>query len=274
MTRIALFVKDSPKARNTAAEIVDFLKSRDYRVLQLLNKPRAGVNRNLKGFDLMVVVGGDGTFLAGARLASRFGVPLLGVNEGRFGFLTEVERHEAVDILKEVLHGKVSKQKRMMLSTYLIRNGKRKFLGNYLNDVVISKSAIARIMEIEVSTDGDFMVHVYGDGVIVSTPTGSTAYALSAGGPIIYPDSENLLFVPICPHTLSNRPVVLPSEFSLKLRVLSPDRACYLTMDGQKGMYLKKGDTVEVRKSKRYCYIYTHPQKSFFEILREKLKWG
>ena len=274
MKRIALFIKDSEEAKTTASEITEFLNSRNYSVLRLLNRPEFVGGVNLRGFMLMIVVGGDGTFLAGARLASRFGVPLLGVNEGRFGFLTEIERHEAIDVLREVLSGKVKKRRRMMLSTYLLRGKVRKFLGDYLNDVVVSKSAIARIMEIEVFANEDFMVHIYGDGAIISTPTGSTAYALSAGGPIIYPDSENLLFVPICPHTLSNRPVVLPPGFSLRLRILSPDRACYLTMDGQKGMYLRSKDVVEVRRSGRYCEIYTHPQKSFFEILRGKLKWG
>ncbi|RLJ71575.1 NAD+ kinase [Hydrogenivirga caldilitoris] len=274
MSRIALFVKDSEGAKNTAEEISEFLLTRGYVVKKILNQPPKGTISNLKGYRLMIVVGGDGTFLAGARLASRFGVPLLGVNEGRFGFLTEVERHEAVHIIGELLAGKLRKQRRIMLSTYLYRGRNRRFLGNYLNDVVVSKSAIARIMEIEVFANEDFMVHLYGDGVIVSSPTGSTAYALSAGGPILYPDSENILLVPICPHTLSNRPVVLPSGFSLKLRVLSPDRACYLTMDGQEGMYLKNKDIVEVRRSKRFCEIYVHPEKSFFEILRGKLKWG
>lgn len=274
MSRVALFVKDSEEAKKTAEEIAEFLKSKGHTVKKLLNRPPLGVNLNLKGYRLMVVVGGDGTFLAGARLASRFGIPLLGINEGRFGFLTEIERHEAVEVLKRLFSGKLKRQRRMMLSTYLNRGRRRRFLGNYLNDVVISKSAIARIMEIEVFADDNFMVHIYGDGVIVSSPTGSTAYALSAGGPIIYPDSENILFVPICPHTLSNRPVVLPSNFSMKLKVLSPNRACYLTMDGQEGMYLDRGDVVEVRKSRRFCDIYVHPEKGFFEILRRKLRWG
>ena len=274
MKRVALFVKDSDEARKTALEIQAFLGRKGFRILKLFNRPDLIGRVSLRGFKLMVVVGGDGTFLAGARLASRFGVPLVGVNEGRFGFLTEIERQEMLDVLERVLSGKAKKQRRMMISTYLIRNGVRRFLGDYLNDVVISKSAIARIMEIEVYADNDFMVHIYGDGVIVSTPTGSTAYALSAGGPIIYPDSENLLFVPICPHTLSNRPVVLPATFSLKFKVMSQDRACFLTMDGQKGMYLRNRDVIEVRKSKRYCDIFIHPGKSFFEILREKLKWG
>lgn len=274
MGRIALFVKDSEEAKSTALEIESFLKSKGYSILYLLNRPEITAKANLRGFRLVVVVGGDGTFLAGARLASRFGVPLLGINEGRFGFLTEVERHEAVDVLGQVLSGRIKSQRRMMLSTYLVRRGSRRFLGDYLNDVVVSKSAIARIIEVEVSAGKDFMVRVYGDGVIVSTPTGSTAYALSAGGPIVYPESESLLFVPVCPHTLSNRPVVLPSSFPLKLKVLSSDLVCYLTMDGQRGMHLRRGDVVEVRGSKRYCEIYTHPEKSFFEILRGKLRWG
>ncbi len=274
MSGIAIFVKDSEKAKSTAEELANFLKGKGYKVKRILNRPPSGVSPNIRGYRLMVVVGGDGTFLAGARLASRYRVPLLGVNEGRFGFLTEVERHEALDVLRELLAGKLKKQRRMMLSTYLYRGKRRKFLGNYLNDVVVSKSAIARIMEIEVFANEKFMVHVYGDGVIVSSPTGSTAYALSAGGPIIYPDSENILFVPICPHTLSNRPVVLPADFSVRFRVLSPDRACFLTMDGQEGMYLKNRDVVEVKRSRRFCEIYVHPDKGFFEILREKLRWG
>ncbi len=274
MWRVVLFLKDSEEARRTGEEVYEFLKGKGCKVKRITNKPGVERGTNLRNYNLMVVIGGDGTFLAGARIASRFGVPLVGINEGRFGFLTEIEKHEAVDILRNILSGKAKTQRRMMLSTYLKRNGRRKFLGNYLNDVVISKSAIARIMEIEVYANESFMVHIYGDGVIVSTPTGSTAYALSAGGPIIYPNSENILFVPICPHTLSNRPVVLPSKFSIGLKVLSDDRACFLTMDGQKGLFLEKGDIIEIKKSKRYCDIYLHPEKGFFEILREKLRWG
>ncbi len=274
MKRVALFVKNSQGAKGTSSELEDLVRSKGLKPYTLINKRGIENKVNLRGFSLMIVVGGDGTFLAGARIASRFGVPLVGVNEGRFGFLTEIEREEAVEVIEEILKGRAKKHRRIMVSTYLVRKGRRKFLGNYLNDVVITKSSIARIMEIEVSAGDSYMVRVYGDGVIASTPTGSTAYAMSAGGPIIYPDSENILFVPICPHTLSNRPVVLPGEFSLKFKVLSPDNACYLTMDGQKGMYLKEGDIVEVSKSKRFCEIYMHPKKDFFEILRDKLRWG
>ncbi len=274
MRKIALFVKRSPRVQETADEVYRFLKSRGCSVKRMVNSPGLEKKVSLRGYHLMVVVGGDGTFLAGARIASRFGVPLVGINEGRFGFLTEVEREEAADVLGDILSGRGRKQRRMMISTYLVRGKVRKFLGDYLNDVVVSKSNIARIMEMEVYAGNSFMVHVYGDGVIVSTPTGSTAYALSAGGPILYPDSESLLFVPICPHTLSNRPVVLPPDYSIRVRILSGSEESFLTMDGQRGMYLHEGDEVEVRRSRRYCEIYLHPRKGFFEILREKLRWG
>ncbi len=274
MRKVILFRKNSSKAKSTAESIHRILREKGCRTAHLVNAPGLERRVNLKGYDLMVVVGGDGTFLSGARIAAKFGVPVVGVNEGRFGFLTEIGKEEAHEVLTDILRGKGKKQRRMMISTYLIRRGVRKFLGDYLNDVVISKSAIARIMEMEIYAGDSFMVHVYGDGVIISTPTGSTAYALSAGGPIMYPDSENLLFVPICPHTLSNRPVVLPPDFSLRVRILSGSRESFLTMDGQRGMFLQEGDEVEVRKSRRYCEIYLHPRKGFFEILREKLRWG
>ncbi len=274
MKRIFLFVKDSEKAKETSLSIQEFLKVQGCKVTTFLNASGTPKGLSLKGYDLMVVVGGDGTFLAGARLASRFGVPVVGVNEGRFGFLTEIEKEEAFDILRDILKGRGKRQRRMMLSTLLRRGNLTKPLGDCLNDVVVSKSSIARIMELEVFANEEPVVKIYGDGVIVSTPTGSTAYALSAGGPIVYPDSENLLLVPICPHTLSNRPLLLPPNFTLKVRVLSKDRACFLTLDGQRGMYLNKGDLVEVRRSKRYCTIYVHPEKSFFEILKTKLRWG
>ncbi len=271
---VFFFVKDSEKALGTAEELGRFLKSRGVNYKLFINRKDAKYKKPLKKFSLMVVVGGDGTFLAGARLASRWGVPLVGINEGRFGFLTEIEPSEACEMLDSILKGRAKPQKRMMLSTYLYRRGSRRFLGNYLNDVVVSKTAIARIMEIECFSGDRFMMSVFGDGVIISTPTGSTAYALSAGGPIVYPTSENLLFVPICPHTLSNRPMVIPSDFRISLRISSKNRSAYLTMDGQQGLYLEEGDTVEVKKSPIYCRVYTNPRYSFFDTLRKKLKWG
>ncbi len=272
MERVLIFIKGSRKAVDTALEIRSFLLSKGVRVGTVVS--RGSKTISVRGYDLMVVVGGDGTFLAGARVASAFGVPVVGVNEGRFGFLTEVEREEAERVLGEILEGRVKPQPRVMLSTHLIRGGRKKPLGSYLNDVVISKSAISRITEVEVFVNGKFMVRVYGDGVIIATPTGSTAYALSAGGPILYPDLEALLVVPVCSHTLSNRPVVLPSYFRVLLKPVSVSESAYLTMDGQRGMSLREGDLVEVSVSPRRCLVYPNPRRGFFETLQRKLRWG
>ncbi|MCS6957937.1 MAG: NAD(+)/NADH kinase [Aquificaceae bacterium] len=272
--KILLFVKDTQSAKETADKVKEFLKQIGAEVELFVNRRECEEKPSLEGVKLLIVVGGDGTFLAGARLVAKHSIPILGVNEGRFGFLTEVERHEMEEVIRHVLDGSLKPQKRMMLSAYLRRGDSESYMGDYLNDVVVSKESLARMVEIEISVQEEMVLRVYGDGAIVSSPTGSTAYALSAGGPIIYPLSEALLFVPICPHTLSNRPLLLPAHFEIKLTNLSPDHMAYLTLDGQEGMSLKKGDTVIVRKSENYCLMYANPKRSFFSILREKLRWG
>ncbi|MEN3028163.1 MAG: NAD(+)/NADH kinase [Aquificaceae bacterium] len=272
--RVLLFVKDSPPALQTSEVVRETLRSSGLEVEVFINRREEKKKPEVGSFALMVVVGGDGTFLAGARLASREGVPLLGVNQGRFGFLTEVEREEVKGVIESLLKGNIKPQKRMMLSATILRGTQETYLGDYLNDVVISKESLARMVEVDVLVEGEQVLRVYGDGVILSSPTGSTAYALSAGGPILYPLSEALLFVPICPHTLSNRPLLLPPDFEVKLLNLSEDHMAYLTLDGQEGMSLKRGDRVLVKKSEHYCLMYPNPKRSFFNILREKLKWG
>jgi len=227
-----------------------------------------------KDYELFLVVGGDGTFLSAARIASRYGVPLVGINEGRFGFLTEIKKDELEEVLPLILEGKSKLQERLMIDVFLKRKNKLRYLGNYLNDAVVSKSSIARIIRTKVFVGKEEVLEVFGDGVILSTPTGSTAYALSAGGPIIYPESKNLLFVPICPHTLSNRPLVLPAEFEVRFRVVSKNMEAFLTLDGQEGFSLKKDDEVIIKRSQYSCKMYAHPYKSFFGVLKEKLKWG
>ncbi|MCS6876574.1 MAG: NAD(+)/NADH kinase [Aquificaceae bacterium] len=272
--RALLFVKDEAKTVETAKNVAKVLEKFGLKTSTFVNRRSVGEKPSLKGFELLVVVGGDGTFLAGARLASKECVPVLGINQGRFGFLTEVEIGELEEALEDILRGRVSPQKRMMLSASLLREGKELFLGDYLNDVVVSKGSLARMVETDVLVQEEHVLRVYGDGIIVSSPTGSTAYALSAGGPIIYPLSENILLVPICPHTLSNRPLLLPSDFEIKLLNFTEDYMAYLTLDGQEGMDLKKGDVVLIKKSERFCLMYPNPKRSFFSILKEKLKWG
>ncbi|WP_340690412.1 NAD(+)/NADH kinase [Hydrogenobacter thermophilus] len=272
--KVLIFVKDSQTAIETSRKIEEFLKGKGISTEVFVNLRGNRCRLNLKDKDLLLVIGGDGTFLAGARLVAKHRIPILGINEGRFGFLTEVEKENAFEVLELLLEDRLSIQKRMMVSAYIRRGGKQHFLGDYLNDVVVSKSTIARMLELDAYAGKDFMMRVYGDGIIISTPTGSTAYALSAGGPIVYPLSENLLFVPICPHTLSNRPLVLPSGFEIRIVNLSPDNMAFLTLDGQKGMALKRGEEIIIKKSKHYCLMYPNPKRGFFEILKEKLRWG
>ncbi len=272
--KILLFVKETKSAIETAQRVKSILLSLGKEIEVFINRRDSKQKPNLKGIDLLVVIGGDGTFLAGARLVAKHFIPILGINEGRFGFLTEVEKEEMEEILIKVLNGQVQPQKRMMLSAILKRGKEERYLGDYLNDVVLSKKSLARMVEVDVFIEGEHTLRIYGDGVIVSSPTGSTAYALSAGGPIIYPLSEALLFVPICPHTLSNRPLVLPPNFEISLKNISQDDMAYLTLDGQEGLTLKKEDEIVVRKSSSYCLMYPNPKRTFFNILKEKLRWG
>lgn len=272
--KVLLFVKDSQRAKEVSHKVELFIRSLGIQTTVFVNERGRKEKPSLEGIDLIVVVGGDGTFLAGARLGSKSGVPLLGINVGRFGFLTEVEIEELQEVFRLLLEGKIEPQRRMMLSAFLRRGKEEIYLGDYLNDVVVSKESLARMVEVEIELKGEKVLKVYGDGVIISTPTGSTAYALSAGGPILYPLMEALLFVPICPHTLSNRPLVVPADFEIRLVNLSEDHMAYLTLDGQEGMSLKKDDLVIVRKAQRYCLMYPNPNRSFFSILKEKLRWG
>lgn len=272
--RVLLFVKDSQRAREVSQKVEQYIRSLGIQAEVFVNERSKGEKPSVEGVDLIVVVGGDGTFLAGARLGSKSGVPLLGINVGRFGFLTEIEQEELEEVFGLLLEGKIEPQRRMMLSAFLQREGKNIYLGDYLNDVVVSKESLARMVEVEMELKGEKVLRVYGDGVIVSTPTGSTAYALSAGGPILYPLMEALLLVPICPHTLSNRPLVVPADFEVRLVNLSEDHMAYLTLDGQEGMSLKRNDVVLVKKAQHYCLMYPNPRRSFFNILKEKLKWG
>ncbi|AAC07026.1 NAD(+)/NADH kinase [Aquifex aeolicus] len=274
MRKVLVFLKNSKKAFETFKRVERVLKDLNLSYKKFINRKELFKVLKPKDYELFLVIGGDGTFLSAARIASRFGVPLVGVNEGRFGFLTEIKKEEIKKVLPLVLEGRAKLQERLMIDVYLRSRNRLRYLGNYLNDAVISKSSIARIIRTKVFINGEEVLEVFGDGVILSTPTGSTAYALSAGGPIVYPESQNLLFVPICPHTLSNRPLVLPSKFEVKFKVVSENMEAFLTLDGQEGFHLKKGDEVIVKRSRYVCRMYSHPRKSFFGILKEKLRWG
>ena len=224
--------------------------------------------------DVIIVLGGDGTMLSVCRLVGDKGIPILGVNIGGLGFLTEVQKDEIYDVLENVLTEKCPLEERTMLSACVYRDSK--CIAEYIamNDVVVNKGALARIIDLETYINHAYVNTFKADGLIVSTPTGSTAYALSAGGPILFPTLNSLVLAPICPHTLTNRPIVLPDDVLIEIVLRSQTEDVFLTLDGQVGFSLMLNDIVEVRKSPFTTKLLTPCGKDYFQILRTKLKWG
>ena len=224
--------------------------------------------------DLIVVLGGDGTLLSVSRSAGSRAVPILGVNLGTLGFLTEITLDELFATLEQVLAGDVRVETRMRLDVVAERGGAP--LGRYLalNDAVISGAALARMIDLETRADGLDVTTYHADGLIVSTPTGSTAYSLSAGGPILLPEVEAMVLTPICPHTLTQRPLVVPQSSTVEIIVRSRGEGVRVTADGQEGHALQEGDRVVVKRSDHPLLLVSSPVRDRFEILREKLRWG
>ena len=222
--------------------------------------------------DLLITFGGDGTLLSVARYAPAR-VPIIGVNMGTLGFLTEIRVEEFQEVLDDVLGGEYLAEQRV---TFDVTAEGPDFRSSYrvLNDAVINKGALARIIEMSVEVGGQFVSSYRADGMIVSTPTGSTAYNLSAGGPIIYPTMNAVVLTPICPHMLSNRPIVLPYYLRVDITIVSPSPEVYLTLDGQEGIPIAEGTLVSVHKSDRTVALVQSPNKNYFDVLRGKLKWG
>jgi NAD+ kinase len=220
-----------------------------------------------------VVLGGDGTLLAAARTLQQ-GVPILGVNLGNLGFLTEISRSELYPAMVQVLGGKLQTEERSLLDVELRRNGSGSLHFRVLNDAVITKSALARIIELSFSFDGHLIARCRSDGLIISTPTGSTAYNLSAGGPILNPLLPVIVLTPICPHTLSLRPIVVPDAGQVEITLETQTEEVYLTLDGQEGMPLGYRDTVRVTRSPASVRLVKVSGRSFYDSLRGKLRWG
>jgi NAD+ kinase len=224
--------------------------------------------------DLILVLGGDGTFISVARLMYKRSVPLMGINMGTLGFLTDVKRSEAQDMLKPVLAGKYATAKRILLTSSLIRKGEEIARQIIVNDVVVHKAAIARIIESELNINGETLANIRGDGVIVSTPAGSTAYSLAAGGPVIEPSLPALIMTPICPHSLTLRPLVINDSSQVDIRLIRGGEAI-VTWDGQSSERLMPDDIIKVSKYKKHSLqIVQLPQRTYYGLLREKLKYG
>lgn len=223
---------------------------------------------------MIVVLGGDGTLLSVGRAMGSRQIPILGVNLGSLGFLTDVALKDIYSALETIAQGEATIDTRMMLAASLERKGDAVASETVLNDVVITKGAIARIIEIGVEIDRQFVANVRADGLIVSTPTGSTAYSLAAGGPILHPLLDAMILTPICPHTLTYRPVVVADDVEIELTLRGDSGEVYATFDGQTSQRMEPGDVVRVKKSRSGVKLVSLPAKNYFQILRNKLRWA
>jgi NAD+ kinase len=223
---------------------------------------------------LIIVLGGDGTMLRTARYMARHDVPIVGINMGSFGYLNEVNLGEMHAALELILAGNYLTEKRMMLDVIIHRGKAIVSQGTVLNDIVINRGNLSRIVELETTINDQYLTTYKADGLIISTPTGSTAYSLSAGGPIVYPEKDLIIINPICPHTLTNRPIIIPEKSDLRIALWSKEKGATLTLDGQESCRIKSGDIITVKKSKYVTKLVLSPHRSYWEILRSKLGWG
>jgi len=283
MEQIAIFAKvHDPRCQGVATELISWLEQHGLQPLVEAHLARhigseLGVSDQemRKLATLVVVLGGDGTLISVARLFSGRQVPIVGVNLGSLGFLTEITVEGLYPVLEQCLAGNHRITERMMLDVSVTRGDCEIARCEVLNDAVINKGAIARIIELEAKVNDTFLTTYKADGLIISTPTGSTGYSLSAGGPIVQPLMHCMVITPICPHTLTNRPIVISDESIIRLVVKSSfDEMVYLTLDGQVGVELQEGDCIEVRRAETTTVLVTSPEKDYFAILRTKLKWN
>ena len=262
--------------------LLEWLKARGVQALydeetagSLPNAPKGKTRQEVAdSSQLLLVLGGDGTLLAAARLAAPSGIPILPINMGSLGFLTSFTLDELYPALEDALSGRFSISERVMLFVELERAGKVIESQRVLNEAVINKGALARMIELELNIDAEFVCRYRADGLIVASPTGSTAYSLSAGGPIVHPAVESFVITPICAHMLSDRPVVVRDSSSIEIKLSGDTESVFLTLDGQRGIPLQVTDRVRIARAKELLKLIQPSRKSYFEILRNKLKWG
>ncbi len=287
ITRLGLIARPHPSALDALLEAAKWLSARGASVVighdeaavagggQWAAAPRTELGSLV---DAVIAFGGDGTLLAAANavLQTPADVPVLGVHLGHLGFLTEVKRAELFEALTAVLDGRTWTESRLLLEGHVDRDGHARAARLALNDIVITRGRLSRMIEVDVAVDGEHVCHVRADGLIIATATGSTAYNLSAGGPIVHPAVDALLLTPIAPHTLTNRPLVLPASADIVLRPLldSPHADVVATFDGQHGESLQPGDAVAIRRATRVLRLLRTTTRTHFDMLREKLGWG
>jgi len=282
MKKIGIIIKPrKPEAKDVLNKLITWLES--HKIEAVLDVDTANIV-NIKSkyqksqiaslVDMIIVLGGDGTLLGVARLTIEKGIPILGVNLGGLGFLTEVTLDELYPTLEKVINGEFIIDERMMLMTHIHRQGETLAQSPVLNDIVINHGVVARMIILDIFVNSQFVTSLRGDGLIISTPTGSTAYSLSAGGPIIHPTVSAIMLTPVCPHTLTNRPIVIPSNVKIEAILKTEDEGAMVTFDGQVGFSLKKEDIVEVHSAEARVKLIRSPEKNYYEVLRKKLKWG
>jgi len=236
------------------------------------------VNRIEPDLDILIIAGGDGTLLHVAEQAARYSIPVIGINLGNLGFLTELTEHEAIPALEEILNGTVTVENRMMLKARITRENHGGHPTEYryaLNEVVISKGTLDRVLQLSTRANQDFITTYKADGLIFSTPTGSTAYNLSAGGPLVYPGLASILVTPICPFMLSSRPILLPPETRLSTRIDNgPHYSAKIIIDGQSDWDMHEAEVLEIEAAEHPLQLITSPHRDYFSILRNKLHWG
>ncbi len=269
-------------ARIEAEKLKDWFKQKGIKVFSEEMKTKGSLDGSCeesmvipKTVDWVVVLGGDGTLLGAARRVGRFGSPILGVNLGGLGFLTGIPSERLYPVIEMMINGRLEVESRVMLETKVLRKRKVVCRFEVLNDVVINKGTLARIIDLGVAINEEFLTTFRADGLIISTPTGSTAYNLSAGGPILYPTMETFILTPICPFTLTNRPIIIPDTSVIQIKIKNEsEEAVLLTFDGQVGFDLYYDDKIIIRKSEKKIKLFRPPDHSYFNILRTKLMWG
>ncbi len=280
LIQVGLFVKKDRQAIRKADEFCAWLEKRNVRIIRKKSHPPGPMPQKRECPELpenlscVFVLGGDGTFLSAARWIGEQAVPILGVKFGEVGFLSEVTEDALFTAARSILDGKFRTFPRMRLRVTVFRNTKQIVSETVLNDIVINKGALARLARIETCIDFRYLTTYRADGLILATPTGSTAYSLAAGGPVIHPGVPAIIMTPICPFTLTNRPLIVPDSACISIRLAQKSSDIMLTFDGQEGMELTEKDTIIIRKSSHPVHMIVMPERHYFEVLKTKLHWS
>lgn len=273
MKKIGIVLKpDHPQGKEVQENLVGWLHQRNKEVV-IIDPPRQ--NRTHPPLlDLIIVLGGDGTLLSVARLVEGLDIPILGVNLGSLGFLTEVALEELYPNLEKILKDEFLEDPRLMLKSHVQRGGERFTQPAVLNDITIHKGALSKLIKLEITIDRQFVTSLRADGLIISSPTGSTAYSLSSGGPIVHPSVDAIVLTPISPHMLTNRPIIVPSTAGIDVALKTEESGPTAMLDGQEVFPLAANDVVHVQASEKKLILIRSPHRNYYQVLRQKLKWG